>query len=95
MTARKKPTPADLVDLVIGKAEALRAAGVTRLELADVTVDLAPYRDDGATEVTTSNGQDEAGPVGWEDDPATYGLPPGSALPGFARLRNRKTDEGE
>ncbi len=81
-------TPAEIIALLVEQAPALRKAGVTELELAQgVKVKLSPHIDETPVE---DKKQDAEEPVGIFDDPASYGLPPGSPVPGFAALRRAR-----
>lgn len=68
-----------LVAEVVKRAPALRDAGVLELAIGEVSMKFAPavvYQPD----VTIDEPDPE--PVDALSDPATYGLPPGSRLPG-------------
>jgi hypothetical protein len=81
-------TAADWLDLLIEKAESLRKAGVRRIQFEGCEVKLAPP-EPPATIVVESRAVDEPEAL---NDAFTYGLPPGSALPGFRRPP-RSSDE--
>lgn len=81
------PTPAELLDLLVERADRLRAAGVLRLELEGLKVELAP-----AAPTIDPNKRRDAEPEPAEDDvdpfrdPATFGLRAG--VPGFTRPKD-------
>lgn len=80
-------TPADFLALVAERAAELRAAGVRKLELADMRLELDPY--DGPPPAATRDPQtveivsDDSDPL---NDPATFAMRDGS-IPGFRRTR--------
>lgn len=78
-----KQKPADLLTLIADRAFALRKAGVQRVELDGMAFTLLPYHEPPAS-VTERTEMDveESDPL---LDPATFGLAPGSRLPGFTR----------
>jgi hypothetical protein len=76
--------PAELLDLVIEKAEALRRVGVLELELAGCSLKLAPF------EAEAPASTEEPAHVGHVDplsDPRTFGLH--GQVPGFERLHQQ------
>lgn len=83
-----RATAAQLLELLADKASALRAAGVRRVELEGLKFEIA------APEMvpTQVGANEEADEHDVMNDPATYGLAPGSRLPGFTR-RPREEDE--
>lgn len=84
-----KANPAELLSLIADKALELRKAGITRFALDGLSVELAPYVEPEPQLVPTqaSPARESLDPL---DDPETFGLPPGSPVPGFAALRDRK-----
>lgn len=78
--------PAKLLELILGRAVELRQAGVLELDLAGMRVRFSPAEPKADADDQTK----PAEPVLTQDDPATYGLPPGSPVPGFAALRERR-----
>ena len=83
-------TPPELLDALLERAERLRAAGVVRVEMDGLSFQLAATP--APTYVLTSKDEerpldDDGSPsdLDPELDPATYGLPPGSPIPGFRR----------
>jgi hypothetical protein len=92
MPPAKKTTAAALLDLLISKAPALHAAGITSLTLDGVAVTLTappapppPPRAKGkADEDPPPLAQGYADPL---NDPSTY---PGGRLPGFTRVREEE-----
>ncbi len=69
-----------LLDLLVDRAPKLRRAGITSIGFGDVTMTLAAAEPEAAPEVEV----DDA-PSGTLNDPETYGLPPGSKVPGLRR----------
>lgn len=79
---------AEVLALLVERAPALREAGVLELEHGSLKVRLAPHVD---TSVSADPGpREELPPL---EDPESYGLPPGSPVPGFAALRKRRQGE--
>lgn len=88
--SEKQSAAAEILDLIVAKAPALRKAGVTELELEGFSVKLAAHvADDGEGATTDDTTSTDDAAVGAFDDPALYGLPPGSAVPGFPALREK------
>lgn len=87
---------AELLDLLIAKGPELRAAGYLSVEIGGVKVNLLPKDPEVSEELkklfnSDNNNKGERGnPL---DHPSTYGLPEGTAMPGFQRLIDRKLDE--
>ncbi len=78
--AKKPPTAADaLIDLIISRAPALIAAGVTSLSMDGLAVMLAPPPAPAAHVDEPSAPTQHIDPM---QDPATY---PGGRIPGFSR----------
>lgn len=77
-----KQKPSDLLTLIAERAEALRKAGVSSVQLDGVAFTLHPYQPAPVSERTDTDVDEPADPL---DDAATFGLPPGSRLPGFTR----------
>jgi hypothetical protein len=77
--AAHKPTPAELLDLLVTRANALRASGVRRVELEGLSFDLAAPEPD-----PSESGADEADGSDPLYDPATFGRRDGK-VPGFQR----------
>lgn len=72
MTAQEA---AELLDLIIERASALRTSGVLNVNLGGASFTLAP-----AEVTTTSIPDDDDGPVDTLHDPVTHGRPPGANL---------------
>lgn len=89
------PTPAELLDLIADRAPALRRAGVTELELDGFSIKLAPHEPEQIQHEATESEQSPARPQSLLDDPESYGLPPGSQVPGFAALRDLRREKGK
>lgn len=86
MTRAKKPTPAEILTLIADRAESLRKAGVTAVQVDNFSVRLAPWSEPAPTE---RPGDEDEGPfVDPLQDPATYQR---GAVPGFVR---EPDDEG-
>lgn len=73
---------ADLAQLIVDYAPKLREAGVSSLSVGDVVIALTPH-------VDQSVAPEDVEPDDPYDDPTTYGLSPGSPVPGFAALRQK------
>ena len=77
--------------LVTEYAGKLRAEGVTSLEIDGIKLELTPYmapERDVASDLVALPGktaEDLAKEAEAADEAATFGLPPGSKLPGFTR----------
>lgn len=90
MTAKPKASPAELLDLIAQKAPELRKAGVRAVTLDGdgFRVELERHVDEPAPAPAK---QDEVvEPADPWNDPATYGLPPGSKVPGFTRPQRKE-----
>lgn len=84
----------EAIAAIVGNAERLRAAGVTRVRFGDLEFDLAPP---DVTEAIDERIEQRFGPVGVEhvgplDDPATFGRRDGK-VPGYRREREDKPAE--
>lgn len=78
-----KQKPSDLLTLIVERAEALRKAGVASVQLDGCSFTLTPYYEPpAAPERREADPQEPEDPL---SDPATFGLRPGSRLPGFSR----------
>lgn len=90
MPPRKPTAPADtltaaeVLDLIVERSPALRAAGVMELELAGFKVKLTPHVSEGPIVIQGPERELSA-----MDDPKTFGLAEGAPVPGFAALRHR------
>jgi len=69
-----------ILAVVIARAPALRSAGVMRLSADGVAFELGMTAAELAAAAQPA--KEDVGPGGL-DDPATYGLAPGSRVPGF------------
>ena len=75
-------SPRELIDLVIERADALRKAGVRRLEIGGAVIELAPHEVELHDEDAEPRSDRYVDPL---DDPATYGLR--GFVPGFQRQK--------
>lgn len=75
-----------LLDAVSSRAESLRAGGVRSLKVGEVTIVLNPPEPTMPVDAKPANATGER--VDPMHDPATYGLPPGSKVPGLAWVRD-------
>lgn len=75
------------LDLVIDRAPALRRAGVARVALGELELELAPHVEAGEAQPATPVVEEPADPL---DDPMTFGRRTG--VPGFPR-RKRADDQ--
>mgnify|MGYP001589655937 CR=1 FL=1 len=82
MSARK-PTPADILALIIERAIALRQAGVTKLSLDNFSVSFAPFEPIAPAPTRADREAESVEPQNPLDDPATYGR--SGSVPGFQR----------
>lgn len=71
--------PLALIDGLIARAPAMRAAGILTIALGDVSLTLA----ESQPEAAPSKQKDDPVPRNVFEDPTAYGLPPGSKVPGF------------
>lgn len=67
-------TPAEWIALLVENAQALRASGVTRIQLGDCVVELSPFD-------SRSRNDDIPAALSALDDPATWG----GRVPGYPR----------
>lgn len=78
------------LDLLIEKAPELRKAGIETLKMGELTVTLSPPPSE-LPEGMRSILEDEAEASEYDkaplDQAVTYGLPPGSPIPGFPNLK--------
>ena len=84
-------TPAEIVDLLVARGPELRKAGVLELRIDGLRVAFAPHVD-ALPDVGSEQGDR---PRTVLDDPETFGLPAGSAVPGFAAMaaaRDRRSN---
>lgn len=77
--------------MIVEAAPGLRQAGVTEIQLEGLAVKLAPHVDES---VVAHQQAPAPAPLSLLDDPESYGLPPGSPVPGFAALRDKR-EKGE
>lgn len=79
---------AGAVDFAVAMAPKLRRAGVTRFRCGDVEFDIGPEQDEPPAQSSPEAPEfKDATAVRMHplDDPETYNLPRGSALPGYRR----------
>jgi hypothetical protein len=98
-------TAADLgavLDAIAGRATALRDAGVREVSVDGISVKLAAPEPKVSLVDTKSQPQPQNTRPGVAEDPGTYGLPPGSPVPGIdwgpgyeAASKRRKRELGE
>ena len=83
-------TPAEWIDLLVGRSHDLRQAGVRSLKIGDVEVELAAPD----IEWPDGSGKPEAPmPEDPLDDPATFGLEDNQGLPGERWERRPNRDD--
>lgn len=80
----KNITAVEWIQLLIDKGPELRKAGILQLSLEGCV--LSPYQEDFQMEKDTPRKED----VDPFEDPFLYGLPPGSKVPSYSKV---KTDE--
>lgn len=83
-----KPTPEAMLDAILSRVPALRAAGVSELSVGGVSLKLAAPVVVDPLPVASVTAQDVSAPA--LDDPESYGLPPGSQVPGFKHRRRNE-----
>lgn len=81
-----KVTAAELLDLIIERAPALRVAGVLRVDLGGAGFHLAPAADSSAV---LADEDDAHAPVGLLRDPFTHGVPPGRDVPAAVEIKRQ------
>lgn len=77
---------AELLELIIARASALREAGVLRVDLGGAGFTLAPA---AAVSIGDDSGEDSKPPVGLLRDPFTHGIPPGRDVPDSIEIKRR------
>jgi hypothetical protein len=77
-------TADEFLTSLLERAPAMRSAGILEFACDGFHVKLAPADEKPGEMVPLGKVVDEA-PVSAADDPLTYGLPPGSKVPGFER----------
>lgn len=92
-------SPADLLELIESRARGLRAAGVTRVHLSpdgSVSFELiAGLLPDEASGPRGPRESQELEPTSAFDDPATFGLPPGTPIPRLRPRHRPKPEDGD
>lgn len=80
MPSKATTEAGDMLDLLISKASALRAAGYTEVSIGDMTAKLSPPEPEPVA--AEKHDQHPPSPIDPLSDPATYG---GGRVPGFPR----------
>jgi hypothetical protein len=86
-------TLSELVEILKKDAPKLREAGVLKFSCADVTVELATYVPPIPADMQGDEDDEQTVFADPLEDPTTYGLPPGSAVPGFKRDQFRADED--
>ncbi len=87
-----KPTPGELMTLIVERAPALRAAGVRELQIGDFKVLLELPELGAATGASAPAETTELETDDPLNDPMTFGRK--TSVPGFERHRDENDDEG-